>query len=97
MVPTGTKTADALRRDPWPRPQRRARLVEMPHQHRMFEHLVRTIAREYLFGLYPVMSGEGRTQLRRLGIGIKPQGIDRGGSHCFERARRRTDRAFVCV
>src|SRR6202022_2896276 len=60
-------------------------------------HLVRTIAGEYLFGLYPVMSGEGRTQLCRLGIGIKPQGIDRGGSHCFQRERRRTERAFVCV
>jgi len=42
----------------------------------MFEHLVRTIAREYLFGLYPVMSGEGRTQLRRLGIGATPEIVE---------------------
>ena len=63
----------------------------------MREHFVRAIAEEHLFGLHAVMSGERLAQFRRLGIGIKPQGIHRCGSHRFQRERRRPERAFVSV
>jgi hypothetical protein len=63
----------------------------------MREHFVRTIADEHLFGLHAVMGGEHLAQFRRLGIGVEPQCVRRGGSHRFQRERRRTERAFVRV
>src|SRR5205823_8034992 len=41
--------------------------------------------------------GERLAQLCRLGIGIKPQAVGRGGSHRFQRERRRAERAFIGV
>jgi hypothetical protein len=61
------------------------------------EHFVRTVTDEHLFGLHAVMGGERLAQLRRLGIGIKPQCVHRCGSYRFKCERRRTKRAFVGV
>ena len=61
------------------------------------EHLVRTIANKHLFGLHAVMGRKHIAQLCRLGIGVEPQCVRRGGSHRFQRERRGTKRAFVGV
>jgi hypothetical protein len=61
------------------------------------EHFVRTVTDEHLFGLHAVMGGKHLAQLRRLGIGINPQGVHRCGSHRFQCERRGTKRAFVGV
>ncbi len=63
----------------------------------MCEHFVRTIADEHLFRLHAVLGGERLPQFGRLGIGIKPHGIGRGGPHRFQRERRRAERTFVGV
>jgi hypothetical protein len=78
------------------RKQERLRLFQESNK-RMREHFVRTVADENLFGLHTVMGGKRFAQRRRLGIGIEPQAVDRGGSHRFQRERRRAERALVGV
>jgi hypothetical protein len=43
------------------------------------------------------MDGERLAQFHCLGIGIEPQSVSHGGSHRFQRERRRAERAFVRV
>jgi hypothetical protein len=78
------------------RKQQRLRLFQ-ERDERMREHFVRTVADEHLFGFHTVICGERLAQLPRLGIGIEPQGVGCGGSHRFQRERRRAERAFVGV